>query len=107
MKDQGQQSDEQLREMVTAENFEKYKEVVRASVIKNLQLGMIISEIAQKEGLKVNPLEIEDQFELVKTQAKGEEFDEAAVRDRIEATLEKERVLEWIASKSTINIKEA
>jgi hypothetical protein len=42
-----------------------------------------------------------------RAEAKGEPFDEAAARDRIEATLQKEVVLQWIADRSTINYTEA
>ena len=102
MKEQGTHTDEQLREMITTENFEKWKDVVRESVTKSLQMGMLVNAIAQKEGLKTSPLEVEDQFELVKAEAKGEPIDEAAVRDRIEAALERDLVLQWVAERSTV-----
>jgi hypothetical protein len=55
----------------------------------------------------VDQLEVDDQMELLRTEAKGEPFDEAAARERVEATLEKEMVLSWIAERSNITYQEA
>eukprot|EP00611_Tribonema_gayanum_P020654 TRINITY_DN380_c0_g1_i1.p1 TRINITY_DN380_c0_g1~~TRINITY_DN380_c0_g1_i1.p1 ORF type:complete len:528 (-),score=233.62 TRINITY_DN380_c0_g1_i1:159-1544(-) len=106
MKAQGTHSDEELRGMITPENFNKYKDIARGSTTKQLQVSLALSDIAEKEGLQVNPLEVDDQMELLRAEAKGEPFDEAAARERVEATLEKEMVLQWIAERSTINYTE-
>jgi FKBP-type peptidyl-prolyl cis-trans isomerase (trigger factor) len=67
MKNREEQDEEQLRNMITAENFNKYKEVVRKSVTRSLQLSLLLGAIAEKEGLTVNELEVDDQMELIRS----------------------------------------
>nr|AFA52580.1 trigger factor [Vaucheria litorea] len=91
MKSQGQQDDAELRKMITPENFNKYKEVVRESTTKQLKVSLALSMIAEKEGIELDQGEIEDQLELIRAEVKGEEFDEAVAKERIEATLQKNK----------------
>jgi len=103
MKSEGSKSDEEIKAMITPENFEKYKEVSRKSTTRGLGSMIVLGDIARKEGLKVDELEIEDQLELLKNQAKGDpNFDAKAAKEKIEAQLLKNMVLDWIAERSTI-----
>mmetsp|Transcript_11961 Transcript_11961/g.20945 ORF Transcript_11961/g.20945 Transcript_11961/m.20945 type:complete len:505 (+) Transcript_11961:60-1574(+) len=107
MKTEGSKSDEELKEMITPENFEKYKEIVRPSVTRGLAASIILADIAKREELAIDELEVEDQLQLVKNQARGDpNFDEEGVRARIEATLQKNIVLDWLADKGTITWNE-
>jgi FKBP-type peptidyl-prolyl cis-trans isomerase (trigger factor) len=104
MRDQGQ-DDEMLKKMITPENFEKYKEVSRNSTTNTLKLSMAYGTIAEKEGLQVDPLDVDDQMELIKAETKADpDFDEAGTRDRVEASLIRELVLNWIAENSTVEV---
>ncbi|CAN0109835.1 unnamed protein product, partial [Hapterophycus canaliculatus] len=90
-KDQGE-SDEKIQSMITKENFAKYVEVVRKNTTRGLSLSLLFTHIAEKEGLSYEPSEVEDQMDLLRAQAKGQEFDEAKAKDKIEAQLEREMV---------------
>mmetsp|Transcript_4515 Transcript_4515/g.6229 ORF Transcript_4515/g.6229 Transcript_4515/m.6229 type:complete len:506 (-) Transcript_4515:232-1749(-) len=104
MKSEGSKTDEEIKEMISAENFEKYKEIVRKNVTRGLAATIALSDIAKRENLEVDELEVEDQLELTKNQARGDpNFDEEAVKNKIEAQLQKNMVLDWIAEKSTVN----
>jgi FKBP-type peptidyl-prolyl cis-trans isomerase (trigger factor) len=56
---------EQLEEMMTEENFKKYKEISRPNVEKIVKLGMAFRDIAEKESLSVEEKEIRDQLDLI------------------------------------------
>eukprot|EP00903_Cladosiphon_okamuranus_P008511 g8175.t1 len=101
-KDQGE-SDEKIQSMITKENFAKYVEVVRKNVTRGLSLGLLFTHISEKEGLSYEQSEVADQMDLLRAQAKGQEFDEAKAQDKIEAQLERELVLNWIYERSTIS----
>eukprot|EP00904_Undaria_pinnatifida_P012763 jgi/Undpi1/8617/HiC_scaffold_25.g11082.m1 len=102
-KDQGQ-PDEQIQKMITKENFLKYVEVVRKNTTRGLSLGLLFTYIAEKEGIEFDPREVVDQLDLVRAQAKGQgqDMDEAAAKDKIEAQLERDLVLDFVAERSTI-----
>ncbi|CAM9699649.1 unnamed protein product [Chrysoparadoxa australica] len=104
MKDQGQ-GDEDIKKLITKENFEKYLKIARPSVEKSLSGSLIVSAIAEKEGMKVSELEIEDQMELIRAEAKGQEFDENMARERVESAILKEMVMNWVAERSTVTYK--
>eukprot|EP00752_Nemacystus_decipiens_P008079 g7221.t1 len=101
-KNQGE-SNEKIKSMINKENFAKYVEVVRKNVTRGLSLGLLFTHIAEKEGLTYDQSEVNDQMDLLRAQAKGQEFDEPKARDKIEAQLERDMVLDWIYERSTIS----
>ncbi|CAN0249283.1 unnamed protein product, partial [Ectocarpus sp. 8 AP-2014] len=84
------------------QNFVKYVEVVRKNVTRGLTLSLMFTHIAEKEGLSYEKSDVDDQMDLLRAQAKGQEFDEAKAQDKIEAQLEREMVLDWIDDRSEI-----
>jgi len=106
MKEQEDKSEEEIKALITPENFNRYKEVVRGSITRTLKASLALNVIADEKGLQVPKLEIDDQVDLLRNEAKirNEEFDEELVRDKIEATIQRRMVLEYIAEKSTINL---
>ncbi|CAN0012822.1 unnamed protein product [Pylaiella littoralis] len=101
-KDQGE-SDEKIQSMINKESFAKYVEVVRKNTTRGLSLGLLFAHIAEKEDLAYEESEVDDQIDLLRAQAKGQEFDEARARDKIEAQLQREMVLDWVYERSTIS----
>eukprot|EP00181_Compsopogon_caeruleus_P006002 CAMPEP_0184691072 /NCGR_PEP_ID=MMETSP0312-20130426/31615_1 /TAXON_ID=31354 /ORGANISM="Compsopogon coeruleus, Strain SAG 36.94" /LENGTH=534 /DNA_ID=CAMNT_0027148707 /DNA_START=108 /DNA_END=1712 /DNA_ORIENTATION=+ len=96
-------TEEQVKSMITKEGYEVYKKNARKNVIRSLRSSFAFSEIAKKEGISVSPEEVEDQLALVRAELKGQEIDEDRARERIEAQLEKDKVLELL--KATISIE--
>lgn len=94
-KDNGM-SDEQVKAMVTKENYELYKSRARANVEKNLRVNFGVNKIAKDKDIKIDPQEVEDQITLVRAELKGEEMDEEKIRDQVEAQLERELVLKYL-----------
>eukprot|EP00178_Gracilaria_changii_P015868 TRINITY_DN445_c0_g2_i1.p1 TRINITY_DN445_c0_g2~~TRINITY_DN445_c0_g2_i1.p1 ORF type:complete len:539 (+),score=107.20 TRINITY_DN445_c0_g2_i1:4391-6007(+) len=97
-------SDEQVKAMVTKENYELYKKRAQGNVEKSLRINFAVSRIAKDQNLEVDKKTVEDQMELVRAELKGEEMDEAKVRDQIEAQLERELVLAHIKKTAKISL---
>lgn len=68
-KEQGS-TDEQIKEMATPENYEKFKNVSRVNAEKSVKLGLLFRDIAEKENIAVNEAEIKQQLDLLNAQSK-------------------------------------
>jgi trigger factor len=108
-KEQGS-TEEQLREMATPEKFERYKEISMPNAEKIVKLGLAFRDIAEKEGISISAVEIQEQLDVINMQAKqkGESPpDEANAKDHIENTLLRRKVFNYIASQAKITWTEA
>jgi len=101
-------SDEELKKMVTKEGFEKYKKVAAKGIERTMIASLVVDDLARREGLSADEIAVEDQVQLSRAQAEqaGQEFDEARMKETIEATLKREAVMDWLASKLTIEYTE-
>lgn len=97
-------SDDQVKAMVTKENYELYKKRARQNVERSLTANFAITTIARQLGVKVDKQDIEDQMMIARKDMKGEEIDEEKVRDQIEAHLERDLVLEHIKKSAKITL---
>ena len=68
-KEQGS-TEEQLREMASQENYDKYKNIVKTQVEKAVTLSLAFRDIKEKEGITVTTDEIKAQLDLISAQAK-------------------------------------
>lgn len=102
-KDNGM-SDDQVKAMVTKENYELYKSRSQPNVEKGLRVNFAISRIAKDQGIEIDKQEVEDQIALVRAELKGQEMDEEKARDQVEAQLEKELVLKFLKETAKITI---
>jgi len=96
--------DAQVKQMITKENFEKYKKTSYDNTVRSLRISFVIGEIAKKEAIKVDPSELEAEMANVRQQYQGEEIDEEQARSRVEAELERKKVLEFLKNNNTINL---
>mmetsp|Transcript_18462 Transcript_18462/g.38456 ORF Transcript_18462/g.38456 Transcript_18462/m.38456 type:complete len:547 (+) Transcript_18462:28-1668(+) len=106
MRDNGT-PDAEIKKLVTPENFEKYKEVARGGIERDLKASMAVEEIAKIENIRVAPDEIEEQMANLKKEVaqSGEEFDEQQMRAKVEATLLRSQVMDYLAGKATLDVK--
>lgn len=97
-------SDEQVKAMVTPENFELYKKQAQPNVERTLRINFAVSKIAKDQNIEVNSEEVEDQMTLVRSEMKGQEFDEAQARDQVESELEHDLVLEFLKQSAKVTL---
>ena len=90
--------------MITKENFEKYKKTSYDNTVRSLRISFVIGEIAKQEAIKVDPTELEGEMVQLRQQYKEDEFDEESARSRVEAELERKKVLEFLRNNNMIKL---
>uniref|UniRef100_A0A6U5Z873 Trigger factor C-terminal domain-containing protein n=1 Tax=Guillardia theta TaxID=55529 RepID=A0A6U5Z873_GUITH len=96
--------DEQIKSMITKENYDRYKSTSRDNTVRSLRISFVIGEIAKQEGIKVDPTEIESQMAVIKQKYSTEEIDEEQARSKVEADLERKKVLEFLRNNNNIKL---
>jgi len=107
MREQGQ-SDEKLKELITPENYERYKMITKPMVVSKIKGDFAIKAISQQQGLVVPQDQVDDEIMTLQAQAlqRGEKFKESETRPRVQQTLERQMVLDWLQSNARITIVE-
>ena len=100
-------SEEEVKKMITKENFEKYREIALPGTIRTLQLGVATAKVAEDEKLEVDPLELQDQMDLQSIEAQRQGMDEKALKDQLEAKLLADKVLQFLADNADITYVDA
>ncbi|GMH49654.1 hypothetical protein TrRE_jg3675 [Triparma retinervis] len=105
MRDNGT-PDSEIKKLVTPENFEKYKDIARPNIERDLKASMAVEEVAKFENIRVAPEEIEEQMANIKKEVaqSGEEYDEQQMRGKVEATLLRNQVMDHLASLAEISV---
>jgi len=100
-------ADEEIKRQINPENFLKYKDIVKDDIIRDFKVSMATDEIARLEGLTVPDYQVEEQLEAVKKEAaqSSEDFDEAMIRGKVEATMMRQGVMDWLAGHSKMEVE--
>lgn len=99
--------DEEIKKQITPENFNKYKEIVKDDIIRDFKISMATDAIADLEGITVPDYQIEEQMEAIRKDAaeNNEEFDETMIRGKVEATLSRQAVFDWLAERGELEVE--
>lgn len=99
---------EQLQEMSSPENYDKYKALSRKNVEKTVALGLVFRDIADRESLRVQEEEVQEQLNLLRAQAKQKKsdgpIDEEQAREEIESVLLRKKVFDYLAQHAVITL---
>ena len=100
-------ADEEIKKQISPENFLKYKKIVKDDIIKDFKVSMATDEIARLEGIDVPDYQVEEQMESIKQEAAEaqEDFDEQAIRSRVEATLQRQAVMDFLAENAELDVE--
>jgi len=107
MRDNGT-PDAEIKKLVSPENFEKYVDISRDGITRDLKASLAVEEIAREENIRIDPQEIEEQLSNIKKEMKeqGEtDMDESATRGKIEATLQRNYVMDLLAERAKLDVK--
>jgi trigger factor len=105
MRDNGV-SDEEIKRQINPENFGKYKDIAKDDIIRDFKVSMATDEIARLEGIEVPDYQIEEQLQNIKKDvAEGEEFDEAMIRGKVETTLQRQLVFDFLADQGNLEVE--
>jgi len=98
-------SDEEIKKQISPENFLKYKDIVKDDIIRDFKISMATDEIARLEGIDVADYQVEEQMEAIRKDAgESEEFDENMIRAKVQTTLQRQAVMDWLADKSDLKV---
>jgi len=94
--------DEEIKKLITPENFEKYKDIQRPDIVDDFKTSMATDEIARLENIDVPSYQIDEQIEAVKKEADGEDLgDENVLRSKIESTIMRRLVFDfWLSTQN-------
>jgi trigger factor len=100
-------SDEEIKKQISPENFLKYKEIVKDDITKDFKVSMATDEIARLEGIEVPDHLVQEQMEAIKQEAaeSKEDFDEGQYRTRVEATLRRQAVMDYLADHAELEVQ--
>lgn len=105
MRDNGV-ADEEIKRQINPENFNKYKEIVRDSIVRDFKVSMATDEIARLENIQVPDYQVQEQLEAIKKDAakNKEEIDEKMLRAKVETTLQRQAVFDWLAERAQLDV---
>ena len=105
MREQGS-TDEQLKELITEENYKRYKQISRNLVVNEIKGNIAVRGVGQQQGLAVSQSEVDDEVMTIQAQTlqRGEKFRESEVRPRVEQQLETNMILSWMESHASVTV---
>jgi Bacterial trigger factor protein (TF) C-terminus len=100
-------SDDEIKKQINPDNFLKYKDIVQDDIIADFKVSMATDEIARLEGITVPAYQVDEQMEVIRKDAADskEEFDEALIRGKVETTLTRQAVYDWLAEKADLTVE--
>lgn len=100
-------SDEDLKKMITPENFLKYKNLSKDEIAVDFRVGLAVDAIAEAEGIQVDSSIIEEQLVALQRQAEkdGQEYKPEDYRGKVEATLRRKSVLDFLAEHANLTVE--
>lgn len=99
--------DEEIKKQIKPENFLKYKKIVKDDIVRDFKVSMATDEIGRMENIEVEDYQVEEQMESIRQEAaeSKEEMDEAQIRSRVAATLQREAVMDFLAENAALEIE--
>ena len=109
MRDSGM-ADEEIKNLISPENFIKYKDIAKADIIRDFKISMAIDEIARLESIQVPAYQVEEQIQSLKDQAAKEgtaatDMDDEQIRRKVESTLERRMVYDLLAEAAVLEVE--
>lgn len=105
MRDNGV-SDEEIKNQIKPENFQKYKDIVKDDIVRDFRVSMATDEVARIEAIDVPDYQVEEQMESIRKDAaqEGDQIDEEMVRGKVEATLQRNAVMDFLAEHADLDV---
>ena len=105
-------ADAEIQKLVTKERFEDFLASQKDSVRDELSDSLILDAIAQREGLAPEAVEVDSSYQelVAKMNQQGDDvagMDEAKTKEKIQQSLQKDLVMDWVAERSTITLLQA
>ncbi len=93
-----------ISKIFTQESVAQMRETSRPEAVKNLQISLIVKQIAQEESLKVESEAISERIAKVKETLKNQEVDPEKLQKLVADELLVEKTLDWLQEKNKIEL---
>ena len=109
MRDNGM-DDEEIKKLISPENFIKYKDISKDSIVREFKISMAVDEIARLENIQVPAYQVEEQIQSLKDQAAKDgtsmdDTDDEQLRRKVESTLERRMVYDLLADAAELKVE--
>lgn len=103
-------ADEDIKKMISPENFVKYKEIEKPDIVRDFKVSMAVDEIARLESIQVPAYQVEEQMQSLKDQAAKEgqsmdDMNDEQTRRKVESTLERRMVYDFLAEGADLDVE--
>merc|ERR1711957_1022703 len=97
--------DDEIKKQITPENFVKYKDIEKPDILRDFKISMATDEVARMEGIEVPSFQVDEQLENIKKEMEGQELgDETQIRAKIESTIMRRMVFDFLAEKAILKV---
>ncbi|MGK7871777.1 MAG: trigger factor [Xenococcaceae cyanobacterium] len=93
-----------LKMLFTAENLPQMRERSRPEAVQNLKESLILTEIGKRQSLQPEPEAVEARIKEVREQLSDQELDLEQLRKMVEDDVFKEKTLDWLQEKATVEL---
>lgn len=93
-----------IRQLFTSDNIAQMRQNARPEGIQRLKESLILKQIAKTESIAVEAAAVETRMQEVKEQLGDKEIDLERLRTMIEEELLREKTLDWLQEKATIEL---
>jgi trigger factor len=93
-----------IKQLFTQDTVPRLREQARPEAILSLQRSLALREIAKRESITVDAGSLRAKVQDIKAQMKGEDLDEARLKDVLEDEMLTENVMIWLEEHSTIEL---
>lgn len=100
-------ADEDIKKMITPENFLKYKKLSEDEIVNDFKVGIAVDVIAEAEGIEVPTAMVEEQLTALQRQAEqdGQDYKPEDYRSKVEATIQKRLVFDFLAEHARLDVE--
>ena len=93
-----------ISKIFTKESVPQMRENSRPEAVKNLQISLIVKQIAKEESLKVESEAISERITKVKETLKNKDIDQEKLQKLVADELLAEKTLDWLQEKNNIEL---
>jgi trigger factor len=95
-----------ISQLFTKENIPEMRERTRPEAVKNVQISLIMEQIAKQESITVEPELIEERINKVKENARKQkqELDEEKLDKMVKEELLMEKTLDWLQERTKVEL---
>jgi len=93
-----------VKKLFTQESIPQLRERSRSEAIERLQRTLALQEVAKRESLSFETVEVEARLKDLMAQYEGKEIDQDRLREVVEEELLTEKIMNWLEEHATIEL---